>query len=159
MKEPIQWWIDYAQTIEPTMILPDYLRQWIFDKEENGVSQRLHNILGPDDPIYHDHPWIYYEVAVLSGGYTEHHIDTDTGKFRRRQLTENNAYIRPGRSPHYIQSVLPDTWTLVTTARKVRDWGFFPDGYPGIWVHHRTFLDSPHNTRKDPVFSPNAPSH
>ena len=117
---------------------------------KSSDSVLLHNILKPDDcEAMHDHPWDF-KTNILSGGYREM-VPTSWSyslTFGGPQLgpdeTMSRAKIvgdevkRYADDLHSIQSVQPNTWTLVTTKSKSRTWGFHPAGKP--WVSYEEFL-------------------
>lgn len=112
---------------------------------ESGNSILLHHIVrADDDSAVHDHPWDF-ATRVLSGGYLERRPDSiirdgDHGpcEFHRVFHNAGEDVRRYATDLHLIESVLPDTWTLVTTGPRTREWGFHPAGEP--WVPWRRFL-------------------
>lgn len=112
---------------------------------ESGGSILLHHIAAADtDSALHDHPWDF-TARVLSGGYLERRpvgpASLDAEGPRETYRTFHNVgdeMRRYARDLHLIESVLPDTWTLVTTGAREREWGFHPAGEP--WVPWRKFL-------------------
>lgn len=119
------------------MELVGYLKRWsLAERDAEGKAGRyyLHNIVGPDKPFFHDHPWDF-RVLVLSGGYIEMQLDEDGFEIEKAHLAGETREIRAER-PHFIKEVFPQTWTLVVTSPVKRDWGFWHDE---TWIHHREF--------------------
>ena len=149
--------------ITPTGSDDVYLaRFWLtvpqFTKDHNydsGNSVLLHFILKDDeDDAMHDHPWDF-RTHILSGGYTEQLPNQDWDD--EYYSGEIDYYAFPGPLPgphpprrvgniiqhkatdlHKAVEVMPDTWTLVTTGSKDRDWGFWPEGQP--WAPYKDHL-------------------
>jgi len=123
---------------EADLELVGYLRRWcLTDRDAEGKQGRyyLHNIQGPDEPCFHDHPWSFRSV-VLSGGYKEmrpgfgdQRIVTDRMAGTTREMNATD--------PHYISEVLPNTWTRIITGPVVRHWGFYDAA--GQWVLHSDY--------------------
>ncbi len=132
-----------------------YLRRWfIFRSKYFNIY--LHHIARPDeDPDPHDHPWNFLSV-LLRGGYTEAQykmgilnlppspLTNVTSCYRRLYLgttTRSCPSIgyRKAETVHQIETVKPNTWTLVFTGRDRRDWGFV-DFWKG-WIFWREYLN------------------
>lgn len=109
-----------------------YLRRWYLI-ERPRVQVMLHHICQPDaDRWLHDHPWPFLAV-VLSGGYEQTRL-TRRGQQRRTRVRRVNVIGR--RGAHRIETVDPDTWTLVVTGRRLRTWGYrvpWTEATPGHW--------------------------
>lgn len=124
---------------EPDFEIPGYLRRWCLNERDNeGKLGRfyLHNILGADEPFFHDHPWPF-RILVLSGGYLE---VTPKGFAPSKQWhIEGSTRVMDATTPHYISQVLPDTWTMIITGPVERKWGFY--GSDGIWVEWDKFTE------------------
>lgn len=108
-------------------------------------SSLLHWIIKSDDEdALHDHPWAF-RTQILSGGYYEHM--SSGNRFPRRV---GDVLEREAVDAHCVKDVLPDTWTLVTTSDKVREWGF----WTGIetsnpeWQGHKEFLTNQNQKEK-----------
>jgi len=97
----------------------------------------LHRFLRSDwDDALHDHPWPYTSL-ILSGGYTEWSPNTDLGEVVAfgpnvgRWYGPGSLLRRPADWRHRVE--IPDgkdCWSLVTTGKKVRSWGFHcPQGF------------------------------
>lgn len=115
--------------------LTDYMWRWVLKTPWGSV--RLHRILRADaDPDMHDHPWNFWSLIVW-GGYTER-VPNETAPGTKRQIFHTFMLNRKkAQEPHLISSVLPNTWTLVVTGRKVRHWGFWT---PNAWIPWRTYV-------------------
>ncbi len=115
-----------------------YLLRWHLRPKQTGRSQfalYLHRFLQPDETVLHDHPWPsaswllfgeQNEVWKTAGG--------TAGPPSRHRLVPGNLVCRPAAHAHCLG--LPrdgnGTWipatTLFATGRRVRDWGFWPEG-------------------------------
>jgi hypothetical protein len=125
------------------------------DHYSSANSILLHQFLwGDDDRALHDHP-TDFTSWILSGGYME---IMPGGKF------EGCGYGGTPRGPHAHECIgiprtagdrishrafhmhrvadpLVDTWTLVHTGNRVRNWGFWPPGK--AWVPWKQYVDNP----------------
>ncbi len=113
--------------IRPPDRLPDlevvgYLHRWMLVPREGETHIYLHNILQPDMPYLHDHPWAF-QSTILNGGYTEQLAD---GSQCTYGLGETHK--RMAADQHYICDVAPDTWTLIITGPYERPWYFYDGG-------------------------------
>lgn len=106
----------------PDLELVGYLHRWYMSPKGSGDNQFLHHILAADEPIFHDHPW-HFRSIILSGGYDER--TTPDGNIR---YSVGDVIFHSASTCHYITRVLPDTWTMVFTGPKIRDWGFMVNG-------------------------------
>ena len=115
-----------------------YLLRWHLRPKQTGRSQfalYLHRFLQPDETVLHDHPWPsaswllfgeQSEVWKTAGGVA--------GPPSRHQLVPGNLVCRPAAHAHCLGLPRDDdgTWipatTLFATGRRVRDWGFWPEG-------------------------------
>ena len=115
-----------------------YLLRWHLRPKQTGRSQfalYLHRFLQPDETVLHDHPWPsaswllfgeQNEVWKTTGG--------TAGPPSRHRLVPGSLVCRPAAHAHCLG--LPrdgeDTWmpatTLFATGRRIRDWGFWPEG-------------------------------
>lgn len=121
---------------EPDFEIVGYLRRWCLVPRNKVGNYYLHNILGADEPFYHDHPWPFRSI-ILSGGYQE--ATPEGFKLTKRWHLEGQTRVMDATTPHYISEVLPDTWTLIITGPVQRDWGFY--GTRGDWVKHDQFKE------------------
>jgi hypothetical protein len=133
-------------------------------RENNGIyyrparwmpfALRLHRICTPDyDQHFHDHPWNFASL-VLRGGYIEYRpIGVEPSFFKRRDAEDHRPLIRlPGSiafrratDRYLIAYVMPETWTLFATGRKVHWWGFYT---PKGKVHWREYPELPRGARE-----------
>ena len=113
----------------PDMELVGYLKRWCLIPRSTAGNCYLHHILAGDEPVMHDHPWDF-ESEILIGGYIE---ITAGGPVSRKA---GDCFRKSATDMHYIESVLPNTWTMVTTGAKCRDWGFLREAG---WVSHTTY--------------------
>lgn len=127
-------------------------------KFESGGSVLLHWFAcGDDDQALHDHPWAF-ATTILAGGYWEH-LPPERWK-RERRVTIGFGGVQPTGPAwnarrewrgvgdevvkncvdlHCVADPLPDTFTLVRTGKRIREWGFHPEGQP--WVSRSVYLD------------------
>lgn len=103
---------------------------------------RLHWIVTPDWGEHtHDHPFDFVR-AVLNGGYTERvvKVDPDDPQVVTLKTQEHKkgdiSFVR-AETQHLINEVHPDTFTLVVTGPKRRDWGF---QVGGSWVYWEDYI-------------------
>ena len=117
---------------------------------ESGDSLLLHFFArGDDDQSLHDHPWDF-RTTILNGGYWEHlpplnwqktTIDDGFGpdwNMRRERRNAGDTVGHLATDLHCVGEVDVNTWTLVRTGPRVREWGFHPEGRR--WVDYKTFL-------------------
>jgi hypothetical protein len=103
-----------------------FMRRWVLAHPWGAV--RLHNILVADiDPELHTHPFDFVSI-ILRGGYVEELPADGAGpelgqKRRLRVVRWFNTSIGP--KAHRIESVKPNTWTLVIGGQRLRKWGFW----------------------------------
>lgn len=91
---------------------------------------KLHRVLREDwARDLHDHPWWFFSI-VLRGGY----VEVIGGSHIRRVRFWN---WKRSTDAHRIVRVEPNTWTLVITGRKSREWGFWP---ARGWVQWEQYL-------------------
>jgi hypothetical protein len=146
-------------------------RYWLTPpiKDEDGYSSSesivLHQFIrGDDDGALHNHPYDF-TTTILHGGYDEvvcpaaasgYYFDEFDRyvSIRMRGPREALWITVPRRAGdqvhkssdaiHMATNPLPDTWTLVQTGPRVRDWGFFPPGKPFVswrqFVQHTTVV-------------------
>lgn len=113
----------------PDLELVGYLHRWCLVPRNRECNIYLHHIIGPDEPVMHDHPWRFKSI-ILNGEYLEF---TDNGAQIR---TAGFSHTMEARDSHFIEHVAPDTWTLIITGPIEREWGFWIDNQ---WVHHRDY--------------------
>lgn len=108
-----------------------YLRRWYLH-DSPRCSLLLHHLCQPDaDRWLHDHPW-WFVAVVLRGGYTQ----TRTTRRGQRTVRVRRVNVIRGGTFHRIETVDPDTWTLVLTGRHRRVWSYrvpWTEATPGNW--------------------------
>lgn len=111
---------------------PYMRRVYLIDRPHCGLL--LHHLCQPDaDRWAHDHPW-WFLAIVLRGGYTQQR-STRQGGMRTTTVRRLNVIGR--RTFHRIETVEPDTWTLVLTGRRNRVWGYrvpWTEATPEHWA-------------------------
>jgi hypothetical protein len=131
-------------------------------------STYLHYFVrGDNDGAVHDHP-NDFDSTILSGGYAEivapahvpfhdhalglpppcyadgspwvgyPELGPDMAKCEVRTRGPGDRATKRAADLHAVSSVLPHTWSLVTTGPKLRSWGFHPFGK--VWVPWREFI-------------------
>ena len=141
---------------DPGLVLEGYLDRWILGRSNVSVglgATLLHRFHRGDSPVLHNHPWPF-RSWILSGGYTEIRCDTshlldEDGKALREcdwpsHLLLERRVLRQGdineihgvNEFHFIESIEPDTWTLVSCGpRKRPGWGFLARKDGGLEFH------------------------
>ena len=115
----------------PDMELPGYLHRWVLQPGQAPVRQRsfLHNILAPDHPELHSHPW-KFRTLVLRGGYRAlEYVREGSNRIRMVSYRAGDRYAFPGGQGacayHTIVDVDAETWTLVEPGvAQLPDWGY-----------------------------------
>lgn len=80
----------------------------------------LHQLSAPNwHPECHDHPWGFIAI-LLRSGYLE---DID-GKIHRRRV--GSILFRPATATHNVITPFGESWSIILTTKKSRDWGFKP---------------------------------
>lgn len=80
----------------------------------------LHQLYAPNwHPECHDHPWGFVAV-LLRRGYLERVGDKD---YWRRPLS---VLFRPATFTHSVITPRGESWSIIFTTAKSRDWGFKP---------------------------------
>lgn len=107
-----------------------YLNRWYLVRNPPHCNVYVHQFLGSDDDrALHDHPWDSTSI-VLAGRYLEH---LKEGKVVREI---GDVIMRDAYTPHRVELLGTECWTLFTTGPKHKEWGFWcKDG----WVHHKDF--------------------
>ncbi len=118
--------------------LQAYLLRWHLRPKQSGRSEHalyLHRFLQPDHVVLHDHPWpsaswllsgAQCEVWKPHGGASEDP--------QRRQLIAGSLVCRPAVHAHCLGLSRDEDgrWrpatTLFATGRRIREWGFWPEG-------------------------------
>lgn len=151
----MSWWRRYASRHRPHKILYErfnpanpYLYRWLLFRAPFGLlSVFLHRIVRPDDdPDPHDHPWLFWIVRILEGGYWEH-VDPRPGEVGFSQywvplndIRDCGSWAFHGKHLHRIDSLLEEeSWSLVIAGPKVREWGFV-DRLTGCWTRWQAYI-------------------
>lgn len=129
------------------MELPGYAKRWALAVDDEGCAY-LHNLIGPDQPYLHDHPWSF-KSHILSGGYVEVIHDHNRVQEVSQRHVSGSVLHRSSDFMHFISHVEPNTWTLVVTGPRIKEWGFY---VATEWMHFKDFYDSSHNDRPAPIF-------
>lgn len=80
----------------------------------------LHQLSAPNwHPECHDHPWGFIAI-LLRRGYLE---QIGTKNYRRRP---GMILFRPATFKHNVITPYGESWSLILTTPKSRDWGFAP---------------------------------
>jgi hypothetical protein len=80
----------------------------------------LHQLSAPNwHPECHDHPWGFIAI-LLRRGYLE---QVGTKKYKRRP---GSILFRPATFKHNVITPYGESWSLILTTPKSRDWGFAP---------------------------------
>ena len=114
----------------PDMELVGYLKRWVLVPRNKVCNVYLHEFLGPDEPILHDHPW-NFTSTIVHGNMVEAFPDGENA------LLYGDMYHRRMHDLHYIKEVEPGTLTIVVTGPVARSWGFVVEG--GRWIDHKIF--------------------
>ncbi len=94
--------------------------------ETDGLAVRYHHWRNSDDArAPHDHPWD--NVSVVLAGQLREHDDSGT-----RELEPGAVTTRLAETPHRIELLTDDAWTLFITHPIRRRWGFHT---ANGWVH------------------------
>lgn len=105
-----------------------YLRRWYISGRGTGKQVFLHHIVRPDGGReLHDHPW-NFTTRILSGGYYEQVLDTNSGgvcSINGQWHIGGDRVSHAAEYTHRIDKVLDGTYTLVTAAGARREWGFY----------------------------------
>ncbi|SRR5216684_1094151 len=114
-----------ADSREPDFIIGnDYCRRWWVIPRNRFFNIYLHQFLhSDDDRALHDHPWLNMSL-LLCGSYIEHMPDT------RKCYVTGDIKFRLAHSPHRIELIGTECWTLFITGPVIREWGFHcPNGW------------------------------
>ena len=153
----IPWWEAVAASRLPDMELTGYLHRYVLAGHDRSNSAYLHNILASDIRVLHGHPWTF-DTFILSGGYKERIcLDPQSAdpqqEMLRRWCFAGQWYSHGLKGAHQIEEVLPNTWSLVTTGYRCKDWGFWvEDGKCYRFMPHLEFLASDLNTQPEAIF-------
>jgi hypothetical protein len=91
----------------------DVLDTWLFD----ASRLRINKIKAPDAPWLHNHPWEFCWTLILNGGYTHEYAtlqpDGSLSERAFRAFRPGDVNFMPHSLFHRIDSVLPDTYTMI----------------------------------------------
>ena len=116
-----------------------YLTRWfLFRKEWMAIFlHRFHR--SDEDRALHDHPWNFITL-ILWRGYHEHMdykmkaAECHWLRICKRRWPLMILY-RPAYHRHRVELINgKEAWTLVIRFRKIREWGFWPNGEFVHWV-------------------------
>jgi hypothetical protein len=108
---------------------PLMLRWHLLGSRGGKRALMIHCFLRSDhDRAFHDHPWDF--VTFLLSPYREH---TPEGIVEHPRFS---IHRRPAEWKHWVETIRPETWTLVLRSKRRREWGFHTDHG---WVDWRTY--------------------
>lgn len=98
---------------------------------------------GDLDRDLHNHPWNKSVSLILTGGYDEERLPEDQKgkpnyKVTRRRVGAGRLNIIRGDDFHRVDLIGRSTWTLFTSGKKVKDWGFMLRD-TGEYMDHETY--------------------
>lgn len=129
MSDRRPWWEVHAETNEPLIHIGGrenpYMIRWAIVPRNPHCNVYLHKFLRDDDDrALHDHPWASTSI-LLSGRL----LEIDDQFPRGRQLRAGATRVRSATYRHRL-CVLEPGFSLFTTGRVVREWGFHcPEGF------------------------------
>lgn len=138
-------WDEFAHSVictaqrTPYSPIGDYMDRWWFMPEVFGERARVHRTMRSDhDRHRHDHPWHFVSI-ILATGYTEE-IETNHGLVR--QLARpGDVLFRHAHHRHRLElEPSADCWSLVFTAPKSHDWGFYTETGFVPWQQYKDAL-------------------
>lgn len=142
------WFVDRLIALAkrtPYTPIPGYMdRFWLIPYSRYFLAIRIHHILrSDDDRAFHDHPWPYLTI-ILRGGYFEVKPFYDkSGLYKcdtRKWYGPGSILFRRSNSWHRLEVPEGQTaWTLFTTGRYMRKWGFMPN--PAFKVPYTEYLN------------------
>lgn len=131
-------WPDFANAVidtaqgTPYYAIGDYMDRWWYMPEIFGERARVHCTRRSDqDRDRHDHPWHFVSV-ILRTGYTEElEVPNAGGLADRRRFRPGDVLFRHAEHRHRLElDEGTECWSLVFTAPKCREWGFWtPAGF------------------------------
>lgn len=147
---------------KPDFVIGDeknpYLLRWFIIPQNPVFNIYLHKFLRDDDDrALHDHPWISLSI-ILKGSYIECTPGLN-GRANRKRYMAKSWIFRRAVHRHRIELIkyhqvgedgklryMPEpVWTLFITGPKIREWGFWCNGWR--FVHWKKFT-SPTDTGK-----------
>lgn len=102
-----------------------------------------HFYRGDQDRDLHNHPWTKSVSFILTGGYAEERLpeeqkDKPRYKVSRRIVGPGSLNVIKANDFHRVDLIGRSTWTLFTSGKKVKDWGFMLRD-TGEYVDHQTY--------------------
>lgn len=119
-----------------------YLRRWWILPRNRVMNLYLHNMIGDDDAVVHDHPYWSLGLALTDGlveNYTsEPEKDCQNGLYilRTRKIEQGQLVYRSSTFAHQLL-VRREAWTLFLTGPRVREWGFW---CPQAWRRWQNYV-------------------
>lgn len=104
----------------------------------------LHHFYRGDlDRDLHNHPWTKSVSLILTGGYIEERLPKEemgkpNYKVIKRRFGPGSLNIIRGNDYHRVDLIGKTTWTLFTSGKKVKDWGFMLRD-TGEYMDHETY--------------------
>lgn len=109
-----------------------YAERWYLLRSggaDSGPNLYLHRFLVDDDPVLHDHPWASASWLVegeIAETWSREGADPERSEER---LRPGDLVVRSAVHAHRLRIVGGGCpVTLFATARKEREWGFWPEG-------------------------------
>lgn len=117
-----------------------YAERWYLLRSggaDSGPNLYLHRFLVDDDPVLHDHPWASASWMV-GGGIAETWAPDGASPARNEErLRPGDLVVRSAAHAHQLRILgAARPVTLFATARKVREWGFWPGGRFVPWQEY-----------------------
>ena len=150
-KEP--WYIRYSKKRPPTEVISannegePYLLRWALIPNNKFFNVYLHNFIGPDQRVMHDHPWA--SLAYQLSGYLLETFIKRNGYAGARFIREGYVTYRSSKFKHYVSPArgkrTSPAWTLFFTGPKVRDWGFIENDK---WIYWKDYIKNPQTNGK-----------
>lgn len=106
----------------------------------------LHQLFAPNwHPECHDHPWSFMTI-LLRRGYLERvpgMLTPETFGFRDSRKRPGQILFRPAKWLHNVITPYGESWSLVITTAKSREWGFRPcerQNRPGTNLKYNDYI-------------------
>ncbi len=87
----------------------------------------LHCFHTSDEPVPHNHPWVWAKSLILRGAYLEHR----GVRFPKHVVYTKGRWNRLARETfHWVELITPTVWTLFISGPRVKEdyanaWGFY----------------------------------
>lgn len=123
------WYLRYASKHLPDKVVHVgsvvYLRRWHLIPKNRFFNIYLHNFLGDDKRVMHDHPWASLSY-MLRGFFLETYQKGGATSPRRNRIVSAGSWkYRDSKFLHYLQpSKMNPPWTIFITGPKTKRWGF-----------------------------------